>query len=694
MPGKLNVLLVDDSFTSRNMVIAMVREIGHNPFAATNGQEALTILKSENIDLVISDILMPVLDGFGLCLEMKKDTRLKTIPVIYLSGTYKQERDRDFGLYIGAAAYLTKPSDPKTLAETISQVMSAGYFEQNKILFTDKVQSDLKEYSSSVYKEYNGMLIKKLERLLLKHEQNEHKLNTMLSLSSLANETLDDKEYLENTIKIIAKYCNLTRYGVYLLAQNGFDLILTVQSNLPEFYLETMSEVEVGYSFAGKVAARGEILSFPVAEIQSKTQRSMFEKDGIKHIIGFPIASGQGTLGVGLLLFQADPSVNEKLGDLLSSFGKQIGNRLAKQKLVNLIHLSRQKLRAVFDGIEDSIYVINRDYKITSVNKPLAEKLKITPRKIVDTWCYETIWGRSKPCEDCPLREHSGGKTIRHFTLPENKARTTQLYAFPVKSEGAFSNEYILYEKDITTFLTLQEKLPSINKLSTMGLMLGDVIHQLNNSLNSIKGFCDLGKSGKPVPMESVCQQVSSEVDKLINTVRVFTEYAHEKKDEFAIIDLTQVIKEALETVQYKYSLVNISIKLNFHKEQLRVRGNFTKLLNALTNIIINSIQAMPEGGSISFLDSMVDSSRVPQDPGISTKCDKFLLLQIWDTGPGLSQEVTEHLFEPFFTTKDRNLGTGLGLNVARRIMNEHGGTMALDTEYKGGAGFNLYFPV
>ncbi|MBN2143806.1 MAG: response regulator [Candidatus Aureabacteria bacterium] len=458
MPGKLKILIVDDSPTSREVTTATVKMFGHEVMTASHGQEALQLLYSEQIDVVISDILMPVFDGFALCLEMKKDVRLKNIPLIFLSETYKNTKDKEFGLFIGAEEYLLKPLRPKVLMNTLARIFShGGLVKDNTPLFSHDVQKELKEYSTSVYKTYNSLLIHKLEEQVTKREASDQKLHTLLGLSSLANESMDDTEYFEKTLSLIANYCNSKSGGIYLIGPNGFDMSLVVYQNLPDFYLETLSEIEVGFSFAGKAASEGKLQVFEVDQIQSITLRSIFEKNGIQIILTFPIASQHGILGSVLLLFEDKTFVSERQSELLISFGRQLGIRITHQKIADLIHTSREKLKAIFDGISDHIYVIDTDYRITSINKPFARTLNQSPSKIVGHKCYEIIWGRMSACEDCPVKIEDKDHAIRHYTLPDQQLRITELRAFPIKSEDTVK-EHILYEKDITSLVTLEKK--------------------------------------------------------------------------------------------------------------------------------------------------------------------------------------------------------------------------------------------
>lgn len=122
MGGHL-VLLVDDN--EANLYLLSVLLEGHGCAVATagNGADALDLARKNPPDLVVSDVLMPGMDGFALCREWKKDERLKTIPFVFYTATYTDEQDRQFGLSLGAERFLVKPEEPDVLVQIIWDTM-------------------------------------------------------------------------------------------------------------------------------------------------------------------------------------------------------------------------------------------------------------------------------------------------------------------------------------------------------------------------------------------------------------------------------------------------------------------------------------------------------------------------------------------------------------------------------------------
>ena len=114
----MNILIVDDETLIRNVIKEYSKSEGYNIFEAGDGIEAIEMVKSKNIDLVVLDVMMPNLDGFSACKEIKK---IKSIPVIILSAR-KEEYDKLVGFELGIDDYITKPFSPKELMARIKAV--------------------------------------------------------------------------------------------------------------------------------------------------------------------------------------------------------------------------------------------------------------------------------------------------------------------------------------------------------------------------------------------------------------------------------------------------------------------------------------------------------------------------------------------------------------------------------------------
>ena len=172
----LNVLIVDDKEENLYLLEAMLDMSEFKTVEARNGLEALECLKIAIPDLIIADILMPVMDGFSLCLECKKDEKLKHIPFFFYTATYTDSRDENYALSLGADRFILKPQEPDDFLKIIHDFFK----EVKKRTIQPKEVVQVPE--SVVLKEYNSVLVRKIEDKMLQSEKAEKELKVYAAL--------------------------------------------------------------------------------------------------------------------------------------------------------------------------------------------------------------------------------------------------------------------------------------------------------------------------------------------------------------------------------------------------------------------------------------------------------------------------------------------------------------------------------
>ena len=158
------VLIVDDNPQNLYMLEIMLLSNNYEIRKAVNGKEALEQARAEKPDLVITDILMPVMDGFSLCREFKKDPDLKNVPLIFYTATYTDPRDEEFALSLGADRFLVKPMEPSEMLKAIREVLQAS----ERILRPVPPEQPENE---TYYKSYSETLVRKLEEKMVQLER-------------------------------------------------------------------------------------------------------------------------------------------------------------------------------------------------------------------------------------------------------------------------------------------------------------------------------------------------------------------------------------------------------------------------------------------------------------------------------------------------------------------------------------------
>lgn len=207
----MRILIVDDKSENLYLLEMLLKGGGYEVVAAANGAEALKKLHAQGFDLIISDILMPVMDGFQLCREVKKEEDLKGIPFVFYTATYTNKKDEDFALQLGADLFIRKPMEPDKFIEIVHGVLVD--VKGDKI----KPKEPTVKEEGAVYKLYSERLVKKLEQKMLDlekaHEYIEH-INSVLNAIRAVNQLIIVKKDRDS---LLQKACDM------LLDARGYD---------------------------------------------------------------------------------------------------------------------------------------------------------------------------------------------------------------------------------------------------------------------------------------------------------------------------------------------------------------------------------------------------------------------------------------------------------------------------------------
>ncbi len=153
----LRVLVVDDIEANRYLLEALLRSHGYKVARATQGAEALGLARLEPPDLIVSDILMPVMDGFSLCREWRNDPALAEIPFVFYTATYTSPEDEELAMGLGADLFLIKPLEPDLLMPKLQDLIAAQ--REGRLVRPPRTQTD----EQASLREYNAALVRKLE---------------------------------------------------------------------------------------------------------------------------------------------------------------------------------------------------------------------------------------------------------------------------------------------------------------------------------------------------------------------------------------------------------------------------------------------------------------------------------------------------------------------------------------------------
>lgn len=215
--------------------------------------------------------------------------------------------------------------------------------------------------------------------------------------------------------------------------------------------------------------------------------------------------------------------------------------------------------------------------------------------------------------------------------------------------------------------------------MATLGELAAGLAHEIRNPLAGIAGVMQIvGRDLPPTsPACDVVKDVQEEVVRINRIVSDLLETARPRPPEFQLADLNATVEHAVAFARQQVLSKPIDIELRKAPELALVEHDPRQLHQVLLNLLLNATQALDGAGRISVMISQVDESTVS--------------VSINDTGLGISPENLAHIFRPFFTTKGH--GTGLGLPLARRIVEDHGGKLEVTSDLGHGSTFTLVLP-
>ena len=230
-----------------------------------------------------------------------------------------------------------------------------------------------------------------------------------------------------------------------------------------------------------------------------------------------------------------------------------------------------------------------------------------------------------------------------------------------------------------------QDELIRIEKITSLGQMAASIAHEINNPLAGVLVYTQLlskkvtGATFKKEEALGYLSKMESEVSRCSRIIRNLLDFARQTEPMLRLVDVNQVMEQVMAMVGHQAQLQNVEVVKEFSPSLPKVMADFDQLQQVFTNLILNAIQAMPDGGKLTLRSLVADSE---------------LRIDVQDTGCGISKENLGKLFTPFFTTKEKDKGVGLGLAVAHGIIERHKGRIKVQSEVGKGTTFSVYLGV
>ena len=254
----------------------------------------------------------------------------------------------------------------------------------------------------------------------------------------------------------------------------------------------------------------------------------------------------------------------------------------------------------------------------------------------------------------------------------------------------------ILIFQDLTEFRQMQEQVRRMDRLAVAGELAAGIAHEIKNPLASLSGSIQMLRDEVDFgPMQQRLMDITMrEAERLNALVNEFLLFARPERAVDRSVEVNEVIEDTLEMLKNSPELSRpIRIEKTLSKN-LWVHIDSQRLQQVIWNLVLNAVQEMKNSGRLSVATAIRakrGSGDAPRDCARDRQ-EKLAEISISDTGPGILPENQGKVFDPFFTTKDQ--GTGLGLTIVHRIVENYDGKIFLDSDGRSGTTFTLHFPL
>jgi PAS domain S-box-containing protein len=664
----IRVLIVDDKHENLYLLRALLEGHGWTVDDAHNGAEALTIAHQAPPDLIISDLLMPVMDGYMLLRRWKADEILQNISFVVYTATYTDPKDERLALDLGADAFIIKPVEPEPFMARILDVLAkkvCGKLQPSAPPIGDEVV---------LLKEYSEVLINKLEAKVFQLEQINRSLQDETARRQQAEaQLLQALRDWENIFQATGHPTIIMDLEHGIVAANKKCVEITGKS------LDQLLNAKC-YDVFHTNGKRPQDCPMEALLKSGSTERVEMEMEALggHYLVScMPIIDEHGNI---MKVIHAATDITER---------REMEKELRK---------SEDRFRRIYDDAPVMMHSVDTDLIIRNVNKKWLEILGYNRDEILGKSIESIMTPESKTNLRERIAEFWNVGEVHDIAYEYIKKDGTALnvlldaIAWDDPTRGTVSRSVV---RDVTQRRLLQKQLLQAQKMEAIGTLAGGIAHDFNNILQVVLGYSDLllGDKKSEDPGYDELRKISRAARSGADLVRQILTFSRKAEVSFRPIDLNSEIRKAEQLLRRTIPRI-IELELYLGERLRKVNADPGQIEQILLNLAVNAKDAMPHGGRIVIEteNAAIDETYIQDHLGIDI--GEYVLLTFSDTGVGIYPDVLDHIFEPFYTTKKPGEGTGLGLATIYGIVKQHDGNITCYSEPERGTTFKIYLPV
>ncbi|PKL50640.1 MAG: hypothetical protein CVV42_02635 [Candidatus Riflebacteria bacterium HGW-Riflebacteria-2] len=743
LQNKHEILVVEDSLTQAQNLKHLLESCQFNVTLAGDGKQALEMIAVQAPDLVLTDIVMPVMNGYELCRQIKDDVSTQNIPVILLTSLTNPE-DVLEGLACGADNFITKPFSDEYLLSHIEQILANRRLIKVEririgveIIFGGKrrfITADQQQMLSLLLSTYEAAAQRNVE--LIRTQEELHTLNDHLEelVEERTNELQSQRDFAETLVNtaqavilLLDPQGKIVHFNPYFAEISGYCLEevqgqdwFTVflpevdQKRISDLFAQAIKGVPTIGNVNSIVCKNGSIRDF---EWYDKT---INDKNGL--------VTGLLAIGQDITEHRKGELKIQHLNQVLRAI-RNVNQLIVREKDSYKLIQEACDIMVEFSGYLGAWIILTDSagrfvqWVQAGLKEAIVETQEKLSRGIMPNCCQITevnheislVSDRAKYCNGCPLADtksecsclrlqlNHGSKVFGYLGVMLESSLGVDEEELSLFTEMAGDVAFALYSIDQTREMAageesralLEAQLRQSHKMEAIGQLAGGVAHDFNNMLQIINSNTEAAMStlDPSNPVYENLKEILGAGVRSAKLTRQLLAFARKQTIMPQVLDLNEVVSSILKMLKRLIG-ENIDLKWQPTEEPCQVDMDPAQIDQILANLIVNARDSITGVGSITIRTEKTDFAQANELTSSDMISGKFILLAISDDGCGMSLETLGRIFEPFYSTKEPGKGTGLGLATVYGIIKQNEGYIHVDSQPQKGTTFRIYLPV
>jgi PAS domain S-box-containing protein len=652
------LLIVDDEKQLMTVLCEMLTEQGYETAGFTSSRAALEELKQRDFDVLLTDLMMPEMDGVTL-LEAALEIDPSLVAIMTTGqGTVQTAVD---AMKLGAFDYLLKPFKLGVLLPVLSRAMQ--------------------------------LRTVKLENLELRETV------AMNELIQTVASSLDSKAILRKVADAALQQCRADAVSIMLPTESDKELCVSVaQGEGAENILGLRVPIEEG--IAGWVARHHETVTLKGKVDDPRFVRAR-RRDAIHSSVSMPMMVGNKLVAV----LNVNSVKSRRLFTVGHTKALAILANLAAPAIESARHYrdvqeAERRYRSIFENAVEGMFQTTSSGQIIEANPAMAfilgyESPEELMEKVTDlgTQVYVDSKVRLEFLDEIEKRGLVKGFEAQMYRKDKNKTWVS-LGGRAIRDSGGNVLTYEGSIEDLSERKRLEEQLVQSQKMEAIGTLAGGIAHDFNNLLTAIIGYSQLAASrlNEGDRMYKEIEEIRKAGTRAAELTSQLLAFSRKQVLQLKVINLNTIVANIGKMIGRVIG-EDIELVTSLKPELGHIKADPGQIEQVIMNLAVNARDAMPDGGKL-----IIETGDIVLDEAYArlhfrVRPGRYVMMAVSDTGSGMDTETQSHIFDPFFTTKDARKGTGLGLSTVYGIIKQSGGDVWVYSEPGRGTTFKLYLP-